>query len=277
MPEIDREPFFGQHIAHQVMFAHRDAPGGHEQVGALRRRRNVAQCSGIIGRVADQYRHAAACRDEGGERQRVRADNLVRPDRIAGHDDLVAGREDADARPAMHKQPRPVHRRRETDVARGQSSPGLEQHIALGEIEPGAAHIAAVRRAFPDSDPVAVALGVLLNDDRIGAGRQWRAGEDPRRLAGPNRAAITGAGRDLGNDAQACGHLRDIIGAHGIAVHGGHRERRLRAPRRDILGQDASDRIGDRYLLGRQCHERRKESRQGLFNRNHQTASLGAS
>jgi uncharacterized membrane protein HdeD (DUF308 family) len=61
----------------------------------------------------------------------------------------------------MNEQPRPVHRRGEANVARRQPPAGPKQHVALGEIEPGAADITALRRAFADLDPVAIALGIL--------------------------------------------------------------------------------------------------------------------
>ena len=78
--------------------------------------------------------------------------------------------------------------------------PGVQQHVALGEIEPGAADIGAELGALAHLDPVAVALGVFLDHDRVGAVGQRRAGEDARRLARAERAAEPGAGRDLGDD-----------------------------------------------------------------------------
>src|SRR5437763_16599889 len=107
----------------------------------------------------------------------------MRPDRVARHDDLVAGRQDADPRPAMHEQPGPVHRRGEADMTRRESVARLQQHVALGEIEPGAADITALLRAFSHLDPVAVAIGVLLDDVRYGAGLQWSVGEEAHSLS----------------------------------------------------------------------------------------------
>ena len=69
------------------------------------------------------------------------------------------------------------------------------------------------------------------------------------------------------------GTLRDIVGAHRVTVHRRDGEGRLRAPRRDILGENAADRVGDRHLLRRHRSERRQQPRQGFFDRNHQLAS----
>jgi hypothetical protein len=214
-------------------------------------------------------RHPAASGDERRQRQRVRADDLVWADRLARHHHLVAGRQDADHRPAMDEEPRPVHRRGETDVARRQARSGMEQHLALGEIEPGAAHVSAELGALDDADDVAVALGVFLDDDRVGAFGERRTGEDARRLALTDNPGKPGARRDFGDDAQISRHRRDIGGAHRVAVHRRDRERRLGAARGDILGEHAADRVRDRHLLGRQGFEGRQQPRQGFFDRDH--------
>ena len=244
-PEIDVEPVFGEDAAHEVVLADRDAAGADQEVDPACGGGKAAQRVGVVGRVADEDRHAAAGGDEGGERQRVRADDLVRADRVARHDDLVAGREDPDARPAMHEKPRPVHRRGEPDVAGREAPSGMQQHIALGEIEPGAADITAARRALAHFHPVAGACGVLLDDDRVGPVGQRRPGKDARRFARPQRAAKPGAGRDLGDDAQAHRDVAEIVRAHGIAVHRRDREGRLGPPRAEILREDPADPLGD--------------------------------
>ena len=197
----------------------------------------------------------------------------MRPDRVAGHDDLVAGRQDADARPAVDEKPGPVHRRQEADVTRCETPPGAQQHLAFGEIEPLAADIAAARRAFEHPDPVAVALGVLLDYDRVGAGRQRRPGEDARGLAGADLPAEPGPGRHLGDDAQLDRDFDQILGAHGVAVHRRDREGRLGAARRDVLGEHAAEPVDQRNLLGRQRRERFEQTRQRFFDGNHGSAS----
>ena len=179
-------------------------------------------------------------------------------------------------RPPVDEQPRPVHRRRESDIARRQPPPGVKQHLALGEIEPGAPDIASQRRALGHLDGVAVALGVFLDDDRVGAFGQRRAGEDARGLALAKHPAKPGPGRDFGDDAQRCRHRRDIGGAHGIAVHRRGGEGRLGAARGEVFGQHAAHRVGNRHLLSRQGLERRQQARQGFFDRDHRLYSLPA-
>ena len=61
--------------------------------------------------------------------------------------------------------------------------PTVSRHLAFGEIEAFAPHVTTTLRGFKHSYPVALALGVLLNHDGIGAGRHRRPCEDARRFA----------------------------------------------------------------------------------------------
>src|SRR6516162_6688643 len=123
----------------------------------------------------------------------------MRPDRVAGHHDFVAGREDADARAAMGKKPGSVHRRQQADVARGEPPTRSQQDLAFGEIEPLAPDVTAARRTFQHPDPVAVALRVLLDDDRVGARRQRSPGEDAGRFARADMPAEAGSSATMCN------------------------------------------------------------------------------
>ena len=113
-------------------------------------------------------------RDQGGEGRAVGADDLRRPDRLAGQADLVAGRQDADARPAAHRQPghgscaaaRPMSRAVERRPAARPISPGAEVEAAAADMRP------RWRRLGRTGTRAAVGLGVLLDDDGIGAGGQ---------------------------------------------------------------------------------------------------------
>ena len=93
---------------------------------------------------------------------------------------------------------------------------------------------------------------VLLDDDGVGAGRHHAAGEDARGLSGADLAVERPARRDLADQLQRRRHLRDIGGAHRIAVHRRHVGRRLGAQRRDIGGQHAAFGFDQRRVLARQ-------------------------
>ena len=95
-------------------------------------------------------------------------------------------------------------------------------------------------------------VGVLLDDDRVGAGRQHAAGEDARRLAGADACPANGWPAATSPISLSRAGTRDVGGAHRIAVHGGDVGGRLRAQRREIGGEHAAVRLGERRGLGRQ-------------------------
>ena len=80
-------------------------------------------------RVAGDRQHAglaAARPHQGRERMRVGADDAAGRDRLAGQRDLVARRQDGDARPAMHRQPGMVGGGGQSDIARAQAARGSD-------------------------------------------------------------------------------------------------------------------------------------------------------
>ena len=81
------------------------------------------------------------------------------------------------------------HGGRQRNLARPEPPAGGEQRVALAEVEARAADVPRLDRAFADEDPGPVALCILLNDDRVGAFGDGRAGENAHRLAGANAAA----------------------------------------------------------------------------------------
>ena len=106
---------------------------------------------------------------------------------------------------------------------------GREEDGALGEVEAGAADMPAGLRRLADADgAVGEGVGVLLDQDRVGAFGHRRAGEDADRLAGrrsvPREAGAGGGGAD---DTERRAVAR-VGGAERVAVHGGGGEGRLR-------------------------------------------------
>ena len=99
--------------------------------------------------------------------------------------------------------------------------------------------MAAVDAAVADRHLGAVALGVLLDDDGIGAGGNGRAGEDAHGLPRATRAGEGMPGGGLADHGERGGELADVGAAHGIAVHGRGIERRLRQAGGQRLGQHA--------------------------------------
>ena len=111
--------------------------------------------------------------------------------------------EDGDARAAAHGNvPWPMAAA--SDSSRGpRRRPAAEQRLALAEIEAAAADVALIEAAVAHGDLVAVALGVLLDDDGVGAGRQRRAGEDAHGLARGRRCRRRDGRRRPGRSRRA--------------------------------------------------------------------------
>ncbi len=108
------------------------------------------------------------------------------------------------------------------------------------EIEPGGADVLARRDRRPDDHVVAIAVGVLLDRDGVGARRDRRAGEDAHRLHRPDGARKAGARRRCGRSPSSrAGTAATSAGAHGVAVHRRGGEGRLGAARGDVGGERA--------------------------------------
>jgi len=90
---------------------------------------------------------------------------------------------------------------------------------------------------------VAVPQGVFLDDHRVGAGGNRRAGENPHRLSRLDDAGEAPARRAFADDLQPS---RSVGGAHRPAVHGRSGEGGLVAGGDDIGGQDPAQGLGQR-------------------------------
>ena len=114
--------------------------------------------------------------------------------------------------------------------------------------------------AHGDDDGIALALGVLLDHDGVGTGRDDSAGKDARGFARADAALERMAGRDLADELEPRRHPGDVGGAHGITVHRRDIRGRLRTQRRDVGRQHAPVCLGERRLLTRQRLRIRKHT-----------------
>ena len=136
------------------------------------------------------------------------------------------------------------------EAARIETLPGGKERVAGAEVEAARAHEAARRGGVEDGDGVAVAARILLDDDRVGAVRHRRAGEDADRLARRHDAREAAPGEARADDAQRRGRARHVRRAHGVAVHGGSGEGRLRAQGGEVGGERAPVAGSERNVLG---------------------------
>ena len=148
---------------------------------------------------------------------------------IAGQDEFVTGGKNADDRLLPDRDFRMVHGSCQRQALGVDDTCSLQQCLAFGEIETCRAHEPAFFGRFEDSHGIAVADGVFLDDDGVGALRHRRAGED----------AHGGSGHHLARKGVACCRFADhrkrgfavvqVRMADGVAIHGGSRKGRLGA------------------------------------------------
>ena len=169
----------------EVVVADRGAADGDDDVGVLGLGEVGVEA---LARVAGDAEQAGLGARRFGERGHAQ---------VIGGDDLAGARASAPAAPARRRSrgwrragggARAACRgpwRPRAATSRGpEAAAGGEQRLALAEIEAAAADVAACR-CVPSRTVtlVAVARGVLLDDDGIGAGGQRRAGEDAHGLS----------------------------------------------------------------------------------------------
>ena len=99
-----------------------------------------------------------------------------------------------------------------------------------------------------DDHDAALARRALLDHDRIGAGRNDPAGECGR-LSCADGALERVSGRHLADQPEPRRDPGYVDRANGVAVHGGDVGGRLAA--RELAGEHAAVRLGERHRLGR--------------------------
>ena len=107
-------------------------------------------------------------------------------------------------------------------------------------------------------------LGVLLDQDRVGAGGNRRASGDADRLAGAVRSGEPVAGGGHADELQPGGQGGDIGGAHRVTVHGGGREGRTVAIGHQWVGKHPAGGLGDGDGLDVERHNACDDARDGI-------------
>ena len=157
----------------------------------------------LVGRDAEQPRLAPGLGDKRRQAIRIGGYDLVGPRHGTRLHELIAGREDGDQRLPVHRDLRVAAGGGESDRRGVEAVPGAEHHLAGTEVAAGLADMGAGLCGLAHDDPVAAALGVLLDHHRVGAVGQGRAGENARRLARRKPAVETAPGLRLADDGMS--------------------------------------------------------------------------
>ena len=161
-----------------------------------------------------------------------------------------------------------VGRRREADVARRQPPSRGKNDVARREVLALAADVPPGGHGLVDADCVAVSGCVLLQQDRVGAGGEYAAGEQAHRFAGADRL-VEGMSGGGGADHAQAGVEASVSGAQGVAVHRGQVGGGLGEPSGDVCGGDAVPGIGEGDDLGRRGAQRVQDSFTGFLDTDH--------
>ncbi len=192
-----------------------------------------------------------------GEQGLVAVVDLSRSERFAGGDDLVAGREHADPRPAVHDRGGAADRGEHPGLARAEGDAGAQDDLAAGDVRAREGDHAARRDRSADQQHAGLDLGVLDHHDRVGAARDHAAGGDRHRLAGLQvERRRDPAGQQLGAQGQAPrGGLAGAVAVRGlqrVAVDVAAVEARDVAGGGDGLGEHPTAQAREGDGLGRQ-------------------------
>ncbi|MFN8643110.1 MAG: hypothetical protein U0802_16185 [Candidatus Binatia bacterium] len=248
----------GDHVGGQVLHPGRAAARRHDHIGARQRRRqDPAQAVGAVGHDAEVDHLGTRRARHRGERVLVDVPHLARTRRPVGRNDLVAGGDEADARPPHHAQARQAEAGERAEVLGAQAAAAREHRRTASDVLADAQHVLPRRHAALDLDgAVADLVGVLDHHHRVGAARRHAAGGNVHRLPFAQRGARRGAHLDAAGKAQVNRHARrgaeGVGGAHGVTVHVGAIE--VRQVARGLQGgrQHAAGRVAGGHALRRE-------------------------
>ena len=164
-------------------------------------------------------------------------------------DQFIAAAEDADARPPQNRDLTDANGQQAADILRSDAMMARQDQRIFSHILAGLDDIFAGRDRFHHFNlMIAEALRQFHHHHGIGAARQHAAGVNLQCLAAANLALRNFAHFDFADNLQErrqrLAGAESIGGAQGIAIDGAFAERWRALRREDILGSDATQRIG---------------------------------
>ncbi len=214
----------------------------------------------VIARDAEINRLGADLSTLRGDRVRVRRHDATAGGIAVGFDQLVAARQDRDARALMDGDVATTERCEHAERRGAESHAGIEHRLAGAHVFASAAQILSGHRGRCEPRARPVAHDVFLSHDGVGARRNRRAGKDSRDLPRRERAIRRAACRHLERNRQRHRRRRadagEIAAVHRVAVHRRDVERRQRAPRNHRLGEHPALGVGGRAGFGWQRQRR---------------------
>ena len=190
-------------LAHGVAAAVGDTAGRQDQVRAHQLILDgLAQASALIRDGGDA--EGLRTRVGNGRRQgvTVRVEDGAGASLAAGLDDLVADRDDDDARARVNQDAVATHAGEECHLAGTDTRAGAQHRVTLRNVLRAAANVLAIGGGGTQGDLGDAVVRELEGDDGLGTRGHGRAGRDADRGAGHEGGRVDGAGADLLGDGK---------------------------------------------------------------------------
>ena len=265
-----------EHHLDDVVVAHRHPAAGHHGVAgggglleALGDDRLVVDADAEVDDLAAGLGH------QRHEHRPVGVADLADRERLAGRDELVAGRHHRHPGPADDVDGGLTQAGHHPEVGGAEDAAGRKGRVAHGQVAPGQADVVAGPGLPADDDdpPVRLVGRVLHHDDGVGAVGGGGAGHDPDGLARPDGDGRRLPRRQLVDHPEADGRLRRGPGGvgrpDGIAVDPGVGEGRDGLGGRQVLDRHQAEGVGQRHRRHRQPGDGGENAVLGLFQGNH--------
>ena len=139
---------------------------------------------GLVGQNAEIGHDGAQALEQFDQQEAVGIVDGGAAARAARLDHLVAGGEDRDFQPPAHAERGQAERGGKRDVLRLQHGAGRDHHAAFAHVLAGEPPVGAELQPARQHDTIALEFDVLLHEDRVGARRHGRAGENSDGLTG---------------------------------------------------------------------------------------------
>ena len=246
----------GEDLLDRVSLADAQPSGGDEDVGAHELVLDgVGQGAQLVGDGGDAEGLAAGVGDSAGQGVAVGVEDVSDLPEVTGLDQLVADGDHDDARGGAHAHPVEAEAGQEGDLAGTDARSSFEDSGPGLHILSAPTHVGSARDCAVDADTGLTAIGVGPGDDRVGPQRHGGAGVDEDRGSGDEVAGahIPGAHHvdDVELERVVLSGLGNVLGNDRIAVQAGQIHSGQVDSGDDVLGQDASDRVGKDHVKGR--------------------------
>jgi hypothetical protein len=218
-----------RHQAWRVILPPDGASAGHEQDVAVGPLEDRADLLGSIRHDLVGEDLAPVARHEGPQHHRVAVDDLRAARPAPGREKLVSRDHEPHPGATDAGDARCADRREEPHVLGSEHAPLPQHHLSRADVLSDGAHVLAGRHRLPHLHPPVSLATDLGHHDGVGASGHGGARHDADGLARREDSVEGVTGERLPDHSQLdrviVGCAEGLLASHGVAVHGGARER----------------------------------------------------